>query len=223
VKAYFAWKLKLEVAKTTREEEDDVSTRRREKWTMVCDITLPFSGSLQEGWEEGSPNFPDVIEDEVEAYMQPSTKAMKQRKSLLNTGHVNNVKFHHISTDLKYCFTQCRCVPEEKTSSDSCGFAYTRHRCTRRMEKSFLLMSCDRILYKLGRGHRLKRIFLSSPLYMYLKKIQIRYHCNLNCSACMTTTNSWCTHSSIVVASKNGTMVSFSHIKQQRSMFSRSS
>ena len=73
---------------------------------MECGITLPFPGSVQEGWEEGSLNFPDVMEDEVEAYMQPSTEAMKQAeqgKSLLNSGHVHNVKFQHISTDLKYC------------------------------------------------------------------------------------------------------------------------
>ena len=117
-KAYFAWRLNLEVAKTTREEEHDVSTRRREKLTMEYGITLPFPGSLHEGWEESSLNFPDVMEDEVETYMQPSTKAMKQGKSLLNSGHVHNVKFHHISTDLKYCFIYCRCVPQEKTSSD---------------------------------------------------------------------------------------------------------
>ena len=69
---------------------------------MECDITLPFRSSVQEGWEEGSINFPDVMADEVEAYMQPSTKAMKQGKSLLNSGHVHNVQFQHISTDLKY-------------------------------------------------------------------------------------------------------------------------
>ena len=32
--AYYAWKLKLEVAKTTQDEEDDYSTRRREKLTI---------------------------------------------------------------------------------------------------------------------------------------------------------------------------------------------
>jgi len=69
-KEYFAWKLKLEVAKTTREEEDDVSTRRREKLTTECGITLPFPASLQKGWEERSFNFPDVMEDEVEAQSQ---------------------------------------------------------------------------------------------------------------------------------------------------------
>ena len=80
---------------------------------MECGITLPFPGSLHEGWEESSLNFPDVMEDEVEACMQPSTKAMKQGKNLLNSGHVRNVKFHHISTDLKYCFIHCRRVPQE--------------------------------------------------------------------------------------------------------------
>ena len=93
-KAYFAWKLKLEVAKTTREEEDDVSTRRREKLTMECGITLPFPGSLQEGWEESSLNVPDVMEDEVEAYMYPSTKAIKQQgKSLLDSDTYTMLNF----------------------------------------------------------------------------------------------------------------------------------
>ena len=59
------------------------------------------------------------MEDEVAAYMQPSTKAMKQGKSLLNSGHVHNVKFHHISTDLKCSFIHRRRISEEKTSSDA--------------------------------------------------------------------------------------------------------
>ena len=49
----------------------------------------------------GRLNFPDVMEDEVEAYMQLSTKTMKQGQSLLDPGRVHNVKFHHINTDLK--------------------------------------------------------------------------------------------------------------------------
>ena len=80
-KAYFAWKLNLEVAKTTREEEDDVSTRRREKLTMECGITLPFPGSLHEGWEESSLNFPDVMEDEVETYTAVSRKVVQQNRT----------------------------------------------------------------------------------------------------------------------------------------------
>ena len=62
-KAYYAWKVKLEVAKITR-EEDDVSSRRREKLTIESIVSLPFPSSLQEGWEEGSLNFPDVLEVE---------------------------------------------------------------------------------------------------------------------------------------------------------------
>ena len=37
-KAYYAWKLKLEVAKTTQDEEDDISARRREKLTIESDF-----------------------------------------------------------------------------------------------------------------------------------------------------------------------------------------
>ena len=76
-KAYYAWKLKLEVAKTTLEEEDDVSTREREKLTIESGISLPFPSSLKEEEGEDSLNFSDVMEDEVEAYTQPSKNAMR--------------------------------------------------------------------------------------------------------------------------------------------------
>ena len=38
---------------------------------MESGIVLPYPSSLKEGWEEGSINFPDVMEDIVDAYMQP--------------------------------------------------------------------------------------------------------------------------------------------------------
>ena len=57
-KAYYAWKLKLEVAKTTQNEEDDISTRRREKLTIESGVSLPFPSSLKKGWETGNFNFP---------------------------------------------------------------------------------------------------------------------------------------------------------------------
>ena len=101
-KAYYTWK--LEVAKTTLEEEDDASMRQREKLTIELIVSLPFPSSLKVGWEEGSLNFSKVLEDEVEAYMQPPAKAMKQGKSLLSSEHIiHSVKFHRISTDVKYC------------------------------------------------------------------------------------------------------------------------
>ena len=43
---YYTWKLKLEVAKTAREEDNDVSTRRREKLTIESIVSLPFPSSL---------------------------------------------------------------------------------------------------------------------------------------------------------------------------------
>ena len=82
-KAYYAWKLKLEVAKTTQDEEDDISTRRREKLTIESGVSLPFPSSLKEGWEEGSLDFPDVMEDEVEAYNATVSKGHEARKELI--------------------------------------------------------------------------------------------------------------------------------------------
>ena len=42
-KAYYTWKLKLEVTKTTREDEDDVSMRGREKVDHRIDCLSSFS------------------------------------------------------------------------------------------------------------------------------------------------------------------------------------
>ena len=50
--------------------------RRRERLTVESGISLPFPSSLKERWEEGSLNFPGIMEDEVGAYMQLLTKAI---------------------------------------------------------------------------------------------------------------------------------------------------
>ena len=68
--------------RTARDEEDAISTRRKEKWAIEYCVGLPFPSSLKKGWEEGSLlNLPNIIEDEVEAYMQQSTKATRQGKN----------------------------------------------------------------------------------------------------------------------------------------------
>ena len=46
-KAFYAWKLRLEVAKTAKEEEEDVAARRREKLRIESNITLPFPSDLK--------------------------------------------------------------------------------------------------------------------------------------------------------------------------------
>ena len=40
--------------RTARDEEDDISTRRKEKLAIEYCVGLPFPSSLKEGWEEGS-------------------------------------------------------------------------------------------------------------------------------------------------------------------------
>ena len=79
------------------------------------------------------------MEDEVESNMKPSSKAMKQGKSLMCSEHIHDVKFHHVSTNLKYCFVRCLCVPEEKTSGDS----YTSWVCLYKDSGKVLIAECS--------------------------------------------------------------------------------
>ena len=65
---------------------------------MECGITLPFPASLQEGWEEGSLNFPDVMEDEVEAQRQQTfTKIFATKSDLRFHIFFSYVIMHFIS------------------------------------------------------------------------------------------------------------------------------
>lgn len=118
-KVYFASKLNLEVLKKKEEVEIDNKARRYEKLTIDCGVKLPFPANLTNGWEKGNQNFPDVLEKDVENYIQKSFKDMKQGQSLLTSNHIYDVMFHHITTNVKYCFVRGCCVPEEKTNSDS--------------------------------------------------------------------------------------------------------
>ena len=73
-----------------------VSTRRREKLTIESIVSLPFPSSLQEGWEEDSLNFSDVLEDKVEAY------------AAVSKGHEARKEFIELVTH-----TQCKISPNQ--------------------------------------------------------------------------------------------------------------
>ena len=138
-KAYFAFKLNLEVQKNKENEENDVIHRKTEKLTIECGIKLPFPSDLKGGWQKGSQNFPDVMEENIQAYMQNFSNAKKQGQSLVTSNHIFEVMFHHISTNVKYCFIRCRCVPEEKTDSDP----YSLWVCVHKKNGAVLTAECS--------------------------------------------------------------------------------
>ena len=78
-------------------------------------IKLPPPDELKQGWQLGSANFPDTTENEVDTNLKDAPKAILKGKSLESSGHVFDVECHTISPNLKYCFVQGKCVPQERT------------------------------------------------------------------------------------------------------------
>ena len=68
---------------------------------MESGFVLRYPGSLKEGRQEGSINFPDVMEDAVDAYMQPSAKAMKHGKSLLDLGQLHRSEERRVGKECR--------------------------------------------------------------------------------------------------------------------------
>ena len=83
-------------------------------------IKVPPPDELREGWQSGSGNFPDTTEKHVYTYLKDAPKVILKGKSLESSGHVFDVECHTISPNLKYCFVQGKCVPQERTHNKPC-------------------------------------------------------------------------------------------------------
>ena len=109
---------KLGIRKATTEEQDAQSKSRvKEKRLCLEDgvIKLPPPSNLQFGWQLGSTNFPNTIEDDVEKYLKDKApKALLKGSSLEYSKHVTAVAYHTISPNLKYCYVKGKIIPQEK-------------------------------------------------------------------------------------------------------------
>ena len=74
---------------------------------------------LSSDWVEGSCYFPDTTEDQVRQYLNSkhAGKAFRGGKSLLKSGHLSNVWYHFISSDVRYGFVMANCLPEQRISN----------------------------------------------------------------------------------------------------------
>lgn len=125
-KQYLAEKVfgacKLGIARATTVQQDDVkmSEEKREKLCLEDGvIKLPPPRCLKVGWQTGSTNFPDTIEDDVENYLKDKApKALLKGSSLEFSKHVTGVSYHTISPNLQYCFVRGQVIPQEKTNNN---------------------------------------------------------------------------------------------------------
>ena len=117
--AYYAYCLNLPVELQTEEElreeyKNDHITKRKYMGSL-----LPQPDTLKSGWVFGSMNFPDVTHDKVMTYLTKNNagKALKGGKSLFDSGHVSEVRFHHIDNTINLCYICAYCLPEQKVNN----------------------------------------------------------------------------------------------------------
>lgn len=118
-KVFDAAKLGILKCPTSEEEKLKNENDRKERLSVEGGlIQLPYPRNLSKGWQPGSFNFPDTIESDVENYLKVhGPKAMVKGTSLLNSEHLFDASFHHISPNVKYCFVSGKCVPQERTNN----------------------------------------------------------------------------------------------------------
>ena len=98
----------------------DIEDERRKKLTLEDGkLVIRHLKMLSNDWVEGSCYFPDTAEDQVRRYLNSkhAGKAFKGGKSLLESGHLSNVRHHFISSDVRYGFVIANCLPEQRISN----------------------------------------------------------------------------------------------------------
>lgn len=140
-KVFGAYKLGIQKAST---EEQDTLSKIHEKEKRLCLedglIKLPPPLSLRIGWQFGSTNLPDTIEDDVECYLkEKAPKALLKGASLEQSKHVISVAYHSISPNLKYCYVRGKIIPQERTNNDP----YDAWVCLKKDDGSVITGECS--------------------------------------------------------------------------------
>ena len=97
-----------------------IEDERKKKLTLEGgQLVIKHPKMLSSDWLEGSCYFRDTTEDQVRRYLNSkhAGKAFKGVKSLLESGHLSNVQYHFISSDVRCGFVTANCLPEQRISN----------------------------------------------------------------------------------------------------------
>ena len=98
-----------------QQEQEEVKNDKLNKLLLENGLVmLPIKAI--DGWVKAPLNIPSTTYDDVISYMVNNNagKAYKRGKSLLESGHLDNIMTHVISPNLRYCFVQGTCLPEQR-------------------------------------------------------------------------------------------------------------
>ena len=116
--AFYVYALNLPVNKSEEEEMECFERDKKDK-LVVNGCSFPDPKILTTGWVTGSSYFPNVTFEEINTYLvnKNAGKAYRGGRSLFDSGHVKDVRFHFISEHVSLCYIMCSCIPEQRTNN----------------------------------------------------------------------------------------------------------
>ncbi len=141
-KAFDVWRLGLGTATTVEEDENAIRKTQKDKLKLEGGlIQLPDPKKLLIGWTNGFQSVPEVQDIHVKEYMIEGggNKGLKTGTSLVESGHIEEIRFHNISPNLKYCFIMARCTPQEKHTDEP----YTVWVCVHKESGKIITAECE--------------------------------------------------------------------------------
>lgn len=120
---YGAYLLNLPVtASNPQQELEELKSDYKQKLILengMVNLPCPRSLSSDTNWAKAPANLPDVLYRHVNEYLVKNDggKAFQGGKSLFESKHLFNVMVHSISPNVRYCFAQGLCYPEQKFKS----------------------------------------------------------------------------------------------------------
>ena len=116
--AFYAYSLNIPV---NNSEQEEVASYHRDKQDklIVNGCYFPDPNTLTTGWFTGPCYFPNVTFEKIGQYLENKNagKAYRGGRSLFDSGHVKEVRFHFISEHVALCYIMCSCIPEQRTNN----------------------------------------------------------------------------------------------------------
>ena len=114
--AYYAYCLNIPVEKTDEEEMRCFQSEKKAKLS-VNGLSLPDPKTLTVGWIVGSSYFPNVTYEKIKTYLEGegAAKAFRGGRSLFDSGHIKEIRYHLVSEYVSLCYVMCSCIPEQRT------------------------------------------------------------------------------------------------------------
>ena len=117
--AFFAYSLNLPIKESEQSEIQQFHADKINKRKLDGGYYVPDPKSLTIGWVIGSTYLPDLTYSRVNKYLREKNagKAFRGGKSLFESKHITEVRYHNISQHFSLCYVMANCIPEQRVNN----------------------------------------------------------------------------------------------------------